>query len=173
MGRSAGSLVSGWAGLALALSLLAGALLGCAPQTAPDQPPCFPPAYTVTPREAARGQRVTVSAPDAACNPRYGDHARIEVSLVDASGVAAVRELVPMADGGGFSYALTVPAGAVPGPAYVSAYPSGVDWCDDTGRNNGVRTRASAVGGGAAPGGQGGVVLASCAARQVRLEILP
>ena len=73
----------------LIIALVALCLAGCAGQ--PSAPPCFPPDYTVTPDRAAAGQLVTVSAPDATCDPRYGSGAQIEVTLVDAEGRTLVR----------------------------------------------------------------------------------
>lgn len=63
-------------------------------------------------------------------------------------------------DGGGFSFAFTVPLSAAPGEAAVVAYPYNLDWCDDTGVNN----RAGA--------GPRTLVLASCAEPMVPLVIL-
>ena len=151
-------------GLIIALAALG--LTSCAGQ--PSAPPCFPPEYTVTPDRAAAGQRVTVSAPDATCDPRYGSGARIEVTLVDAEGRTLARELAPMRDAGGFRVEVVVPSGAVPGRGHVSAYPYGLDWCDDTGTNNRVGRAA-----GTTAWHPGAVVLASCAAREVPLTILP
>lgn len=116
------------------------AITGCGgpPGTAPLGSGCFPPAYSLSPATAKPGGSITVAADDANCNPRYGEHAQIQVELYDGSGTKVVEMLAPMNDAGGFSAAVEVPAGAVPGAGIVSAYPYNLDWCDDTGRNNRV-----------------------------------
>jgi hypothetical protein len=81
---------------------------------------------------------VTIAAPDADCNPRYGANARIQISVADSSGVKVVNTTSTMNDGGGFSYTFVVPARTASGLAAVTAMPYRVDWCDDTGRNNRV-----------------------------------
>jgi hypothetical protein len=101
----------------------------------------------VSPAEAMPGQAVTVSAPDADCDPRYGHDAQIEVIVTDASGAEVVRETAPMNDGGGFTYTFTVPSDTAAGEASVTALPYNVDWCDDTGRNNRVSGTAGAAAG--------------------------
>ena len=121
-----------WAG-----ALVVSAAAGCAPSSA-GEPPCFPPPYSVKPSAAGPGEPVTVAAPDADCNPRYGANARIQITVADSSGAKVVNTTSGMNDGGGFSYTFIVPAGTAPGQASVTAVPYDVDWCDDTGRNNRV-----------------------------------
>lgn len=117
--------------------MVVGAAAGCAPSSA-GEPPCFPPPYSVKPSEARPGEPVTVAAPDADCNPRYGANARIQISVADSSGSKVVNTTSAMNDGGGFAYTFVVPARTAPGQATVTAVPYNVDWCDDTGRNNRV-----------------------------------
>ncbi|WP_223979237.1 hypothetical protein [Arthrobacter sp. NicSoilB8] len=117
--------------------MLLGPISGCA-SSAGREPPCFPPAYSLTPAEAKPGQRVTVAAPDADCNPRYGKNALIEVGMTDATGAEVVKATAAMNDAGGFTYTFVVPAGTAVGDAAVTAVPFNIDWCDDTGRNNRV-----------------------------------
>ena len=81
---------------------------------------------------------MTVSAPDADCNPRYGKNARIQVSVTDATGAEVVKTTTAMNDAGGFTYTFVVPAGTALGDAAVTTVPFNIDWCDDTGRNNRV-----------------------------------
>jgi hypothetical protein len=92
----------------------------------------------VTPAAATPGETVTVEAPEADCNPRYGENARIEVTVTDKRGVELINTTAPMTDAGAFTYTFSVPAGAAMGQAAVTAMPHNVDWCDDTGRNNRV-----------------------------------
>jgi hypothetical protein len=126
--------------------LLASAVSGCA-STIPGngEPPCFPPAFSVAPSSAKPGDRVTVMAPDAACNPRYGGNARIQVTMTDAAGVEVLAATAPMNDAGGFSYGFDVPAGTAAGEASITAMPFNIDWCDDTGRNNRVAGAAAGL----------------------------
>ena len=128
------------------LVLLASAVSGCA-STVPGsgEPPCFPPAFSVAPSSAKPGERVTVAAPDAACDPRYGRNARIQVTMTDAAGVEVLTATAPMNDAGGFSYGLVIPAGTAAGEATITAMPFNIDWCDDTGRNNRVPGAGAAV----------------------------
>lgn len=79
---------------------------------------------------------VTVSAPEAKCNPRYGPNAQVRVVLTDASGEDVLNTMAPMTDAGGFVVTIEVPLLAAPGVMAVKAEPYGVDWCDDTGTNN-------------------------------------
>jgi len=79
---------------------------------------------------------VTVTAPDADCNPRYGADARIQVIVTDRKGVEVINATTPMTDGGAFTYSFDVPAQTAAGDAAVTAMPHNIDWCDDTGRNN-------------------------------------
>ncbi|MFE4541268.1 hypothetical protein [Arthrobacter sp. NPDC056727] len=127
----------GLAAVASAGALVMMAAAGCAPSS-PGAPPCFPPAFSVSPSVARPGESVTVTAPDAGCNPRYGGNARIQISVTDSSGAKVINTTSAMNDGGGFAYTFTVPARAVPGQAAVTAVPYNIDWCDDTGRNNRV-----------------------------------
>ena len=128
------------------LMLLASAVSGCA-STNPGngEPPCFPPAFSVAPSSAKPGDRVTVMAPDAACNPRYGGNAQIQVTMTDAAGVEVLTATAPMNDDGGFGYGFDVPAGTAAGEATITAMPFNIDWCDDTGRNNRVAGAGAAV----------------------------
>ena len=126
-------------GAVLAVSgavVLVGSMAGCGIIPGLVAPPCLPPEYSVSPAEANPGQAVTVSAPDASCDPRYGSDAQIEVIVTDASGAEVLHETAPMNDGGGFTYSFTVPSETAAGEASVTAMPYNVDWCDDTGRNN-------------------------------------
>ncbi|WP_427006993.1 hypothetical protein [Pseudarthrobacter sp. H2] len=84
-----------------------------------------------------------MAAPDAGCNPRYGENARIQVIVTDATGAEVVNTTAPMNDAGGFTYTFEVPARTAAGDAAVTAMPYNIDWCDDTGRNN--RTDGAAV----------------------------
>ena len=123
--------------------LLAASFSACsaAPSQVPAEtviPGCFPPDYTVTPGSARPGSAVVVAAPDAGCDPRYGPDARIAITVTDAEGKKILQQLGPMNDAGGFRFEFKVPKAAVPGLAVVTAVPHGVDWCDDTGRNNRV-----------------------------------
>ncbi|MFJ4171625.1 hypothetical protein ACIPY3_19140 [Paenarthrobacter sp. NPDC089714] len=101
-------------------------------------PPCMPPDYAVSPTAARPGDSVTITAEDATCDPRYGHDARVLIVVKDSTGVEVLTTTAPMADAGGFSYTFQVPATMKPGIASVGASPDGVDWCDDTGRNNRV-----------------------------------
>ena len=122
--------------IVLGAAVLGTSMTGCGVIPGIVAQPCLPPGYSVNPPEASPGQTVTVSAPDADCDPRYGSDARIEVTVTDASGAEVVHETAPMNDGGGFTYAFTVPSETAAGEASVTAMPYNVDWCDDTGRNN-------------------------------------
>ena len=101
-------------------------------------PPCLPPEHTVSPSSAKPGDSVTVSAPDAKCDPRYGEDAVISIVFIDAAGVEVLNTTAPMADAGGFNFTAEVPLNSAPGVMAVNAMPHGVDWCDDTGKNNRV-----------------------------------
>lgn len=116
--------------------IAAASLSGCGVSPGNGEPPCLPPAYSVTPPSAKAGDTVTVQAPDADCNPRYGKDARIQVTLTDAAGMKVIETTAPMTDAGAFTYTFVVPSTAAAGAAAVEAVPYGVDWCDDTGRNN-------------------------------------
>ena len=82
---------------------------------------------------------MTVTAPEAVCDPRYGANARIQVIVTDKSGIEVIDATAPMTDAGGFTYTFRVPAQVAVGEAAVTAMPYNIDWCDDTGRNNRVR----------------------------------
>jgi hypothetical protein len=123
-----------------ALASVVGAALitiasGCSSYIFAD-PPCFPPDYSVTPTHAKPGEAVTVAAPEAECNPRYGQNAQIQVVITDEQGVEVVNARAPMTDAGAFTYTFRVPVQMAVGEADVTATPHDVDWCDDTGRNN-------------------------------------
>lgn len=124
--------------------------------------PCFPPQYSVQPESSRPGGQVTVSAPDAKCNPSYGPDARVEVSLTDSAGLEVLRTTAPMNNDGGFSFTFRVPASAKPGGAAVTAVPYGLDWCDDTGTNNRLRRQSA---------GETALLQASCATPVVPLLI--
>lgn len=81
-------------------------------------------------------QNVSVTAPDADCDPRYGEHARIHVTVTDAAGAQVLDATSAMNDAGGFTYSFNVPVNSAAGAATVTAMPYNIDWCDDTGRNN-------------------------------------
>lgn len=133
---------------------------GCADSTPKDEPPCLPPAYSVSPTVARPGETVTVLAGDAACNPRYGQNALVQITVNDAGGQKVLMTTAPMNDAGGFTYQFDVPLQTSPGLATIEAYPFGVDWCDDTGRNNRVAHPS-------------GLARTSCAARSVPLTVSP
>ena len=134
------------AALPACVVLLAAAMSGCASSNPGNAgPPCFPPAFSVAPSSAKPGERVTVTAPDADCDPRYGANARIQVTMTDAAGAEMFTATAPMNDGGSFSYAFDVPAGTAAGEAAISAMPFNIDWCDDTGRNNRAAGAGAAV----------------------------
>lgn len=135
------------------------ALAGCSPALR-GAPPCMPPDYSVSPSTVKPGDTVSVQAQDSDCDPRYGQNARIEVTVTDSEGVTLLRTTAPMSDAGGFTYSFDVPRGAKPGMATVEVYPYGVDWCDDTGQNNRVS--------GAGPS----IFRASCTARIEELAIV-
>ncbi|MBT2248827.1 hypothetical protein JHV56_08980 [Arthrobacter sp. BHU FT2] len=96
---------------------------------------------------------MTVEAQDSECDPRYGEHAEIDVNVTDAGGKRIISTTAPMNDAGGFTYSFRVPSSATPGKAAVEAYPHDVDWCDDTGKNNRVSAAEKLL------------IRASCAAR--------
>lgn len=141
------------------LALLASS--GCAEEPITgDEPPCFPPVYSVKPAVVKPGETVTVHAGDADCNPRYGQNALVQITLSDVRGEKVIMTTAPMNDAGGFTYQFEVPPQAAPGQASVEAYPYGVDWCDDTGRNNRVAHPS-------------GLARTSCAVRTEPLTIGP
>lgn len=144
------------------LVLVVLAFSGCAGSSSGDgEPPCFPPVFSVSPSSAKPGDTVTVKAPDADCNPRYGANARIQVTMTDAAGRDVLTATAPMNDAGGFSYSFEVPTGTAAGESALTAMPFNIDWCDDTGRNN------RAAGAGAA----GGFERMSCVIPQEPLAI--
>lgn len=112
------------------------AALGACSSSSGGEPPCFPPAYSVSPTSAKPGEVVTVSAPPAGCNPRYGTNAHIHVSVTDKAGTPVINKTAPMTDSGAFTFNFKVPAEMAVGKATVTAMPYNIDWCDDTGRNN-------------------------------------
>lgn len=118
------------------LALIAGTASGCASFPSSNEPPCGPPGFSVNPSSAKAGDKVTVTAPNADCNPRYGTDARIQVTVTDATSVQVISSTAPMNDAGGFSYSFDVPAQTAVGNATVTAMPYNIDWCDDTGKNN-------------------------------------
>lgn len=119
------------------LSLLTAGLTSCL-GTSRTSTACMPPDYSVAPTSAARGETVRVTAPEATCNPRYGQDAQVEITVTDAHGKDVIHMIAPMEDSGKFSSTFVVPQDTSAGDASVSAVPYGVDWCDDTGRNNRV-----------------------------------
>jgi hypothetical protein len=133
---------------------------GCTSSSGNGEPPCLPPVFSVDPSSAKAGEKVTVTAPDAGCNPRYGENALIQVIVTDAAGVTVFDATAPMNDAGGFTYSFAVPAPAAAGDAAVTAMPYSIDWCDDTGRNN--RAEGAAV----------TLQRASCAPPTKRLSII-
>lgn len=118
--------------------LMAASVSACSGGLPWEAPPCMPPQYSVTPSSAKPGDSVTVSAPDATCDPRYGANAQVAVILTDSAGAVVLQELAPMNDAGGFRFEFEVPAASAAGAEVVTAVPHGLDWCDDTGRNNRV-----------------------------------
>ncbi len=127
-----------WLRLPVASVYIAGLLIGTGACSSSlyGEPPCFPPAYSVSPASAKPGDAVTVSAPGSNCNPRYGAAALIQVIVTDHNGTKLIDTTAPMTDAGEFSYTFSVPAGTAVGEAEVTAMPYEIDWCDDTGRNN-------------------------------------
>lgn len=129
--------------------LVLGSLVSCSsaplPRVTKDPPACFPPKYSVSPESVRPGGQVTVTAAGATCNPAYGDDAKIEVSLLDATGTEVFKGVSPMDDDGGFSFGFTVPESMQPGKAGVTAVPYGTDWCDDTGTNNRLKSDGDGI----------------------------
>lgn len=124
----------------LLIAVLVGSALvtttGACSSSSDGEPPCLPPAYSVTPASATPGDTVTIAAPEADCNPQYGPDAQIQVSVTDESGAEVINATTSMTDSGEFTYTFTVPAEIAVGEATVTAMPHNIDWCDDTGRNN-------------------------------------
>lgn len=129
---------------------------------------CMPPPFSLSTDTARPGEAITVSADDATCNPRYGDDARIQLEIMDASGSKVVDTTAPMNDAGGFSTVVVLPETAVPGQGSVSAYPYNLDWCDDTGKNNRVHG-AARVG----HGGSSEILRVSCVMPTRPLTVAP
>jgi len=132
---------------------------GCIVSSGDGYPPCMPPAFSVNPPSAKAGDKVTVEASDADCDPRYGENARVRVTVTDAAGTKVINTTAPMNDAGGFTYTFEVPLQAAVGDASVEATPYAINWCDDTGRNN------------RAAGAAATLERASCAARIEPLSI--
>jgi hypothetical protein len=126
--------VESWILAVLLAVFLAMSAAGCSPSL--GSLPCMPPEYNVTPSSAKLGEVVTVSALDATCNPRYGGNAQVRIVFTDATGVEVLNTTAPMSDKGGFAFTTEVPLRAAVGEVAVYAAPEGVDWCDDTGKNN-------------------------------------
>lgn len=126
--------------------------------------PCMPPAYALDPAVVAPGGTLRVSAPDAACDPRYGQDAKVRIDLVNGRHEVLLSELAPMSDAGAFTHVLDIPATLKPGTYGISAAPDGVDWCDDTGHNNRLENPGI--------GDSGfGVARAACAVPQVGFRV--
>lgn len=126
-----------------------------------DDPPCLPPEFSASPASATVGDQVTAAADDSECNPRYGQDASIKITVTDSAGKQVIDTTAPMNDAGGFTYTFNVPANTAPGTGSIAAYPDGIDWCDDTGRNN----RAQA--------GPHNFTLVSCVMPQESITIFP
>lgn len=138
-------------------------LSGCSVVLHPPGP-CMPPAYALDAAVVAPGGTLRVSAPEATCDPRYGQDAKVRVDLVNGRREILLSELAPMSDAGAFTHVLKIPATLKPGAYGISAAPDGMDWCDDTGRNNRLENPGF--------GGTGlGVVPAACAVPHVGFEV--
>jgi hypothetical protein len=120
----------------------------------------MPPPYAVNPSSARPGESVTISAPEAKCDPRYGSDAQVLIVITDAAGMEVLKATAPMTDTGAFSFTVDIPVQTAPGVLAVNASPDGVDWCDDTGRNNRVGLGAAEL------------ERASCAVRMEPLTII-
>lgn len=96
-------------------------LPGCATEPITrDEPPCFPPVYSVKPAVAKPGETVTVHVGDADCNPRYGQDALVQIVVSDVWGQKVIMmTTAPMNDAGGFTYQFEVPPQTAPGQASV------------------------------------------------------
>lgn len=125
------------------------------------EPPCLPPEFSVSPASARIGEQVTVSASDSECNPRYGQEASIKITVTDSTGNQVIDTTAPMNDAGGFTYTFNVPADTAAGESSITAYPHGIDWCDDTGRNNRAQAETHTF------------TLVSCVMPQESITILP
>lgn len=62
----------------------------------------------------------------------------MRIDLVNGHQDVLLSELAPMSGAGAFTHTVEIPASLKPGTYGISAAPDGVDWCDDTGRNNRV-----------------------------------
>ncbi|NKG19527.1 hypothetical protein [Paeniglutamicibacter terrestris] len=100
----------------------------------------MPPPYKLSSQSVRAGSSVSISAPDATCNPRYGTNAQVHIELLDSNSQILSTALSPMSDAGAFSYSLVVPTASKTGHYWVSATPFVPDWCDDTGKNNRVES---------------------------------
>lgn len=118
-------------GLCLSLGACDNGTLGVS-----NSPPCNPPAYSLSAESVTAGGTLRISAPEATCNPSYGNNAQIEIQLVDSKHKVIETKLAPMTDTGSFNYQLTVPSTLRAGTYSISALPHDLDWCDDTGVNN-------------------------------------
>ncbi len=125
----------------------------------------MPPAYTLDSPVVAPGGTLGISAPDATCNPGYGEDAKICIELVDDFQHVVTTELAPMSDAGSFTHGLRIPIGTKPGAYAITAMPDGVEWCDDTGRNNRLDGAAIGVNGMS-------TARASCAAPRVGFQVI-
>ncbi|GAA1498393.1 hypothetical protein GCM10009628_33970 [Paeniglutamicibacter kerguelensis] len=148
--------------------LLGGGMLlattACIPQYFGSRP-CMPPDYVVAPSSLRAGEDLKISAPDATCDPRYGERAQIQIELLNGQNEVLLTKLAPMGDAGSFEHTLRIPATTKPGSYSISASPFNVDWCDDTGKNNRLEN----------PGfGQSGVieVRAACATPYVAFRVV-
>ncbi|WP_411732585.1 hypothetical protein [Paeniglutamicibacter sp.] len=138
-----GATASGSAACARALLVAAvgaGALLGVSGCSVilHSSRPCMPPNYTLDSLVIAPGGTLRISAPDATCDPRYGEDAKVRIDLVNGHQDVLLTELAPMSDAGAFTHTMEIPASLTPGTYGISAAPDRVDWCDDTGHNNRV-----------------------------------
>ncbi|WP_312099808.1 hypothetical protein [Corynebacterium dentalis] len=148
--------------LSVAAAVVVGmpALAGCG-SISRDEPPCLPPEFSASPASATVGDQVTVAADDSECNPRYGHGASIKITITDSAGNQVIDTTAPMNDAGGFTYTFNVPADTAAGGSSITAYPHGIDWCDDTGRNNRAQTETHTL------------TLVSCVMPQESITVLP
>ena len=167
-GRSTPGLVRSVGGVLLTVAAVV-LLTGCQPSAVMPPhgaPPCGPPAYVLEPSSVKAGSTLKVSAPDATCDPRYGERAQIQLEVLDSRNQVLFAELAPMGDAGSFDHVLRIPADTKPGSYGVSATPHDLDWCDDTGRNN-------RVGSTGLPQSGTVIVRASCAMPLVSFTVTP
>ncbi|MDR4533538.1 hypothetical protein [Glutamicibacter sp. PS] len=97
------------------------------------------------PSSARVGDEVTVSAPAATCNPSYGEDAKVRVVLTDASGAEVLNTTAEMSDAGAFEFTFIIPDRTQTGTATVLAMPDALDWCDDTGVNNRLKSSEASI----------------------------